>query len=44
MQIGFTRGGSRQKLRRDDLEKTTDPKKIIYLEPGDNINILETIW
>jgi polysaccharide export outer membrane protein len=42
--IEFTRAGIRKKFRLDDLQKTTDPKKIIYLEPGDNINVPQTIW
>jgi protein involved in polysaccharide export with SLBB domain len=42
--IQFTRRGRTQEYRLDDLKKTSDPAKIIWLEPGDNINIPQTVW
>ncbi len=42
--IMFTRKGKTQQFRLKDLQKTTDPARIIYLEPGDVIEVLPTIW
>ena len=42
--IMFTRKGQTRRCRLDDLQKTTDPAKIIYLEPGDVIDVRATVW
>jgi polysaccharide export outer membrane protein len=42
--IQFTRKGQTQEFRLQDLQKVTDPQKIIWLEPGDSINIPQTVW
>lgn len=42
--IQFTRRGRTQEFRIDDLKKVEDPEKTIWLEPGDSINIPQTVW
>jgi protein involved in polysaccharide export with SLBB domain len=42
--VQFTRNGRTQEFRLDDLKKVNDPEKVIWLEPGDSINIPQTVW
>jgi protein involved in polysaccharide export with SLBB domain len=42
--IEFTRKGKTQKFNLEDLKKTSDPSKIIWIEPGDVIRVLEKIF
>jgi polysaccharide export outer membrane protein len=42
--IQFTRKGKTQDFRLDDLQKVADPQKVIWLEPGDSINVPQTVW
>jgi polysaccharide export outer membrane protein len=42
--IQFNRKGKVQEFRLEDLQKTTDPEKVIWLEPGDSINVPQTLW
>ena len=42
--IDFTRKGVTKRLSYDKLNKTTNPKEIIWLEPGDNIFVNQSVW
>jgi polysaccharide biosynthesis/export protein len=42
--IEFTRQGRTQIFSLNDLKKTSDPSKVIYLEPGDTIIVPQTVW
>jgi protein involved in polysaccharide export with SLBB domain len=42
--VQFTRNGQTQEFHLDSLKKISDPAKVIWLEPGDSINIPQTVW
>jgi polysaccharide export outer membrane protein len=42
--IDFTRKGVTTRWSIDKLNKMADPKKIIYLEPGDTILVNQSVW
>lgn len=42
--LEFTRDGVRQTLSIEKLKRETDPAKKIWLQPGDLIDVRETIW
>ncbi len=42
--IKFTRAGKTQTLSLEELKKNIDPEKIIYVEPGDLIEVSERVF
>jgi polysaccharide export outer membrane protein len=42
--IQFTRRGKTQEFKLEDLQLITEPEKVIWLEPGDSVNVPQTVW
>lgn len=42
--IQFTRRGKTQEFKIEDLQMITDPDQVIWLEPGDSVNVPQTVW